>query len=67
MSEGMLRFQQNIGRAALRLWPDLPRDLQEQLFEAAVGGDATFRHQLAIHLHEHHPKTIHPPKPKAVA
>jgi hypothetical protein len=62
MSEGMLRFQQNIGRAALRLWPNLPRDLQEQLFEVAVGGDATLRHQLAIYLHEHHPKTIHPPK-----
>jgi len=67
MSEGMLRFQQNIGRAALRLWPDLPRDLQEQLFEDAVGGDATLRQQLTIYLHEHHPKTIHPPKPKAVA
>jgi hypothetical protein len=23
------------GRAALRLWPNLPRDLQEQLFEVA--------------------------------
>jgi hypothetical protein len=67
MSEAILRFQQNIGRAALRLWPDLPRDYQEQLFEYAVGGDETLRHQLAQYLHDHHPKTAHPPKPTAVA
>jgi hypothetical protein len=36
------------GRAALRLWPNLPRDLQEQLFEVAVGGDATLRHSLTF-------------------
>jgi hypothetical protein len=22
------------------------------------------RHQLAIYLHDHHPRTVHPPKPK---
>ena len=33
MSEGIVRFQQHIGRAALKLWPDLPRDVQERLFE----------------------------------
>ena len=67
MSEGMLRFQQNIGRAALRLWPKLTRDLQEQLFEDAVGGDETLRQQLALYLHDHHPRTAHSPKPTALA
>jgi hypothetical protein len=38
MSETNIRFQQVIGRAALKLWFDLPRDLQECLFEDAVGG-----------------------------
>ena len=31
------RFAQIIGEAALRLWPDLLRDIQERLFEEAVG------------------------------
>ena len=67
MSEGIVRFQQHIGRAALELWPDLPRDVQERLFEGAVGGDEGLRHQLAIYLHDHHPRTAHPAKPTAVA
>jgi threonine dehydrogenase-like Zn-dependent dehydrogenase len=29
------QFMQAIGHAALRVWPDLPRDLQERLFEDA--------------------------------
>jgi len=66
MSESIVRFQQNIGRAALRLWPDLPREFQEQLFEQAVGADETLRHQLAQYLHDHHPRTAHPAKPTAV-
>ena len=66
MSESILRFQQSIGRAALRLWPDLPREFQEQLFEQAVGADETLRHQLAQYLHDHHPRTAHPAKPTAV-
>jgi hypothetical protein len=67
MSEDILRFTEVVGKAALRLWPDLPRDLQERLFEDAVGGDETLRYRLALYLHEHHPRTAHPPKPTAVA
>ena len=51
------------GRAALRLWPDLPRDIQERLFETAVPGDEQVRHNLAVFLHERHPRTAHPPRP----
>jgi hypothetical protein len=61
------RFTQIVGQAALRYWPDLPRDVQERLFEDAVGGDGTLRQQLAVYLHDHHPRTAHPPKPTAVA
>jgi hypothetical protein len=51
------------GRAALRLWPDLPRDIQERLFETAVPTDELLRHDLAVFLHDRHPRTAHPPKP----
>jgi hypothetical protein len=67
MSELVLRFEQAVGRATLKLWSELPRDLQERLFEDAVGGDEQLRHQLAVYLHDHHPRTAHPTKPTAVA
>jgi hypothetical protein len=67
MSELVLRFEHNVGRAALRLWSDLPRDLQERLFEDAVGGDEHLRQQLAVYLHDHHPRTTHPPKQAVLA
>ena len=67
MPELVLRFEHLMGRAALKLWSDLPRDLQERLFEDAVGGDEALRQHLAIYLHEHHPRTTHPRRPTAVA
>lgn len=51
------------GWAALKLWPDLPRDIQERLFETAVPSDEQVRHDLAVFLHDRHPRTAHPPKP----
>jgi hypothetical protein len=65
MSDDITRFADVTGRAALRLWPDLPRDIQEQLFEDAVGSDDDLRYELAVYLHAHHPRTAHPPKPQA--
>lgn len=67
MSEIMLRFEHTVERAALKLWSDLPRDLQERLFEDALGGDAQMRRQLAEYLHDHHPRTAHPPRPTDLA
>ncbi len=61
------RFQDAIGRAALELWPDLPRDVQESLFEYVATDDRALRHPLAVYLHEHHPRAAHPPKPSAIA
>lgn len=67
MSEDTTRFRHVIGNAALTLWPDLPREVQERLFESAVGDEEALRHQLALYLHDHHPRTAHPPKPTALA
>jgi hypothetical protein len=63
MSETTSEFERLLGQAALRLWPDLPRDVQELLFETAVPLDLAVRNRLAIFLHDRHPKTAHPPKP----
>ena len=67
MSQNVLHFQQQVGRAALKLWSELPRDVQERLFEDAVGGDEAQRHHLALYLHDLHPRTAHPAKPTATA
>jgi hypothetical protein len=67
MTENAVRYAHTIGLSALSLWPDLPRDIQERLFEKAVAGDETLRNQLAVYLHDHHPRTVHPPKPTALA
>ena len=57
------RFAQVVGSGVLRLWAKLPRDIQERLFEEAVGDDEALRHSLALYLHDRHPRTVHPPKP----
>jgi hypothetical protein len=66
MTENNTRLAEVIGRGALRLWPDLPREIQERLFETAVAGDETLRHALALYLHDHRPRTAaHSPQPLA--
>jgi hypothetical protein len=67
MSGTVGEFERLLGNAALRLWPDLPRDVQEKLFETAVPLDPAIRNRLAIFLHDRHPKTAHPPKPTTLA
>ena len=59
------QFASLLGRAALKVWPELPRDAQEQLFSAAVD-DAVIAYSLAEFLHDRHPKTSHPPKPTRI-
>ena len=66
MSETVSEFERLLGQAALRLWANLPRDVQEKLFETAVPIDEAVRNRLAIFLHDRHPKTAHPPKPKGI-
>jgi hypothetical protein len=67
MSETASEFERLLGQAALRLWSDLPRDVQEKLFETAVPLDPAVRNRLAIFLHDRHPSTAHPPKPRELA
>lgn len=43
MTGNNARYAQSIGAAALELWPDLPRDIQELLFERTVGNDEVLR------------------------
>jgi hypothetical protein len=53
-----------LGEAVVRRWGDLPQRVQELLFEEALTGaksdDAQLREQLALMLHEHHPRTAAP-------
>jgi hypothetical protein len=67
MNNSTLEFERLVGKAALALWPDFPRDVQEKLFETAVGADVIIRGHLASYLHDHHPKTAHPPNPTRLA
>jgi hypothetical protein len=60
-------FEPLLGKAALALWSDFPRDVQENLFETAVAGKVIIRNHLASYLHDHHPKTAHPAKPTQLA
>ena len=51
MSGTVSEFERLLGNAAFRVWPDLPRDVQEKLFETAVPLDPAIRNRLAIFLH----------------
>jgi hypothetical protein len=63
MSEEDDQFALRLGRAAIGVWGDIPRDLQEGLFETALRGRDDLRPALAKLLHERHPRTEHPAKP----
>jgi hypothetical protein len=67
MNNSTHEFERLLGKAALALWADLPRDVQETLFETAVAGDIIIRNHLASYLHDHHPKTAHPAPPTQLA
>jgi hypothetical protein len=51
------RFAELLGHAAINVWGDMPRDIQEALFETAVRERGEMRHDLARLLHERHPRT----------
>ena len=67
MTNSTFEFERLLGKAALALWPELPRDVQEKLFETAVVGEVVVRNHLASYLHDHHPKTAHAAKPTQLA
>jgi len=57
------RFALVLGRAVVEIWGGLPKELQQQLFEGAVVAghrserDESLREELAVFLHDHHPRT----------
>jgi hypothetical protein len=57
------RFAYVLGQAALAVWGDMPRDVQEALFETAMKGREADREELARLLHDRHPRTLHPARP----
>lgn len=57
MTENLRELEQFLGHAALLLWPELPREVQEKLFETAVPIDPVIRNRLAIVLHNRYPRT----------
>jgi hypothetical protein len=57
------RFANLLGRAAMDVWGDMPRDIQEAIFETAMKGREPDREKLARLLHDRHPRTLHPSKP----
>jgi hypothetical protein len=63
MADGSERFANLLGRAAMDVWSEIPRDLQEALFETAMKGHDAEREEFARLLHDRHPRTLHPAKP----
>jgi hypothetical protein len=57
------RFAILLGQAAMDVWGDMPRDIQEALFETAMKDHEAEREELARLLHNRHPRTMHPAKP----
>lgn len=62
-SGGEQRYALALGQAVIRSWGDLPQEIQQKLFEdAVVAGhhterDESLREQLAVFLHDRHPRT----------
>jgi hypothetical protein len=57
------RFALALGEAVVSAWGELPQEIQQRLFEdAVIAGhqserDESLREQLAVFLHQHHPRT----------
>jgi hypothetical protein len=62
MDANETHYERVLGAAVVRIWGELPRAIQEMLFELAVEADERsdgLREQLAIFLHNKHPRTEH--------
>ncbi len=47
-----------LGQAVVKMWGYLPHDLQNRLFkEAVTSANSAMKPQLAVFLHEQHPRT----------
>lgn len=59
----MMTTNEMLGRAVFDRWAELPRDVQEMLFAAAVAHAPEATERLATELHDRHPRTSHPSAP----
>jgi hypothetical protein len=58
-ADARARLSQVLGQALVHCWSRLPRDVQHDLFEAAVTSEGeAIRQQLAVYLHGTHARTI---------
>lgn len=56
-----------LGEAVVRLWSNLPHDIQQHLFEAAVQSQGeSMRQALAVFLHAKHARTSDGAKARAM-
>jgi hypothetical protein len=56
-----------LGEAVVRMWGYLPNTLQSRLFrEAVTARDVKMRPQLAVFLHDKHPRTAAARKARAI-
>jgi hypothetical protein len=60
MADGRDHFANLLGEAAIAVWGDIPRDVQEALFETAMKAREGEREELARLLHDRHPRTLQP-------
>jgi hypothetical protein len=50
-----------LGEAVIRIWSDLPHEVQDRLFQEAVASQGeSIRSQLAVVLHDQHERTSDP-------
>ena len=50
-----------LGEAVIRIWSNLPQEVQDHLFREAVASQGeTIRSQLAVFLHDRHQQTLDP-------
>jgi hypothetical protein len=55
------RLTRALGEAVVRLWSNMPKDVQHHLFEEAITSEGeTVRPQLAVFLHDKHRRTSDP-------
>jgi hypothetical protein len=55
------QLTQALGEAVIRMWSNLPQDVQLHLFQEAVTSHGeSIRAQLAVFLHDKHPRTSDP-------
>jgi hypothetical protein len=65
--EASEQFSRALGEAVVRIWGNLPPDLQNRLFkEAIIAQEIGMRSQLAVFLHEKHPRTSATRKARAM-